>query len=203
LTSAAIGDFDRDGQLDLAVSSDQENKVYVLLGNGNGYFGVPMGFSTESWSNPNSVATNDFNNDDRLDLAVANSDEDNVGVMLGYGNGTFQAQMTFSTGVYSNPMAVVIGDFKNDGQLDLAVSNEFTHNVGILLGTGTGTFLAQTTFSTGALSAPYSIASQDFNGDGKLDLIITDNNLNNVGILLNTCDCCIAESMKKSVITYP
>ncbi|CAF0836290.1 unnamed protein product [Adineta steineri] len=93
----------------------------------------------------------------------------------------------------SHPMSVIVDDFNNDGQLDLAVSNNYAHNVGVLLGIENRTFLAQMTYSTGFGSIPLSINSGDFNSDGKLDLVITDNLQNNVGILLNTCDCCMNE----------
>jgi hypothetical protein len=189
--TVVVGDFNNDGQPDLAVSNGLFDNVNVLLNNGNGLFGTSMTFTTGTYSDPCSVAVGDFNNDGRLDLAIVNSGQNNVGIMLGNDIAVFEAQMTFSTGVYSRPNSIVVDDFNHDGRLDLAFSNSYTHNIVIFLGIGNGTFLAQTTFSTGAGGTPSSIASADFNNDGKLDLVITDNTLNNVGILLNTCDCCI------------
>jgi hypothetical protein len=189
--TVVVGDFNKDGQPDLAVSNGLYDNVNILFNNGNGYFGESMTFTTGTFSDPSSVAVGDFNNDGRLDLAVVNSGQDNVGIMLGNDNVVLEAQMTFPTGVYSRPNSIVVGDFNNDGPLDLAVSNSYSHNIVILLGIGNGSFLAQTTLSAGAGSTPSSVASGDFNNDGKLDLVITDNTLNTVGILLNICDCCI------------
>ena len=104
----------------------------------------------------------------------------------------FNHKLHFQLAFTVAPNSVVIDDFNNDGQLDLAVANKYAHNVGILLGIGNGTFLPQTTFSTGAGSIPFSVASSDFNSDGKLDLVVLDTWLLNVDILLNTCDCCIS-----------
>jgi FG-GAP-like repeat len=74
----------------------------------------------------------DFNNDGKLDLAVANELSNNVGVLLGKGDGTFQNQVTFGAGSF--PEGTTVGDFNNDGKLDLAVANNNSNNVGVLLG---------------------------------------------------------------------
>ena len=62
-----------------------------------------------------------------------------------------------------------------DGKPDLIVANEYSNNIGILLGNGDGTFQAQKTFSTGSNSYPRSVAVADLNGDGKLDLVAAVN----------------------------
>jgi hypothetical protein len=202
LSSLATGDFNNDGQLELAASGNYENIVYVLLNNGNGYFGIMTSYSTGSFSSPQSIAVGDFNNDNQLDLAITNSGKNNVGIILGNGNGDFGTQMTFSTGVFSYPYSIVIGYFNGDDQLDLAVINQEMGNVGILVGIGNGTFLPQITFSTGSDSIPAMIVSGDFDRDGKLDFAITDLSPNNVDIFRNTCDCCIPELTTESPPTH-
>ncbi len=84
------------------------------------------------------------------------------------------------------PVAVAAADFNNDGRLDLAVVNQSSKTVSILLGNGDGTFQPQQTFSTGAL--PSAIAVGDFDGNGKLDLAITNQGDNTVTILLGNGD---------------
>jgi hypothetical protein len=190
-SSFAVGDFDSDGQLDLALTQESYDHLCVLLGNGDGYFGQPIIFSTGDFSAPQSVTVADLNNDSSLDIVIANSRKNNVGVGLGNGNGTFQVQTTYFTGDHSWPNWVVTGDFNNDNQLDIAVSNWYTHNAGVFLGAGNGTFLEQTTVSTGSRSIPVSIATGDFNSDRKLDLVVIDSAQYNVIILLNICDCCV------------
>jgi hypothetical protein len=184
-------DFNSDGQLDLAAACLYNGTINVLFGNGDGTFSIPLILSTGLYSNPSALAVGDFNGDSQWDLAVANSETYNIGILLGNGNGTFGEQTTYSTGGYSNPNSVVVGDFNNDHQVDLAVANWYTHNVGILLGIGNGSFLQQMTFSPGTQSTPESVDVGDFNSDGKLDLVIVDLSHSNVYILLNTCDCCV------------
>ncbi|CAF3474828.1 unnamed protein product, partial [Rotaria socialis] len=81
--------------------------------------------------------------DSLLDIVVANNGGNNIGILLGYGNGTFRKQITFPTGNNSTPNWVAIGDLNNDGRLDLAVANYLGNNVGILLGYGNGSFAQQ------------------------------------------------------------
>src|SRR2546426_738232 len=104
--------------------------------------------------NPVSVAVGDFNGDRVQDLAVANYDSTTVQVLLGNGDGTFRAVLTF--GVGSRPRSVAVGDFNGDGVPDLAVTNYESATVSVLLGNGDGTFRAALTFGAGI--NPFSVA---------------------------------------------
>ena len=117
--SVAVGDFNGDGKLDLAVANGSSNTVSILLGTGTGSFGAKTDFGTGI--DPISVAVGDFNGDGKLDLAVANSNGDTVSILLGTGTGSFGAKTDFGTG--SGPNSVAVGDFNGDGKLDLAVAN--------------------------------------------------------------------------------
>ena len=85
-------------------------------------------------------------------------------------------------GAGNNPRSVAVGDFNGDGKQDLAVANENSGNVSILLGDGAGSFSTATNFGAG--DSPYSVAVGDFNGDGKQDLAVANENSGNVSILL-------------------
>ncbi len=92
----------------------------------------------------------DFTGDGHLDLAVANSGDNTVSVLLGNGDGTFQPQVTYAVG--QAPQALVAGDFTGDGHLDLAVANGGSNTVSMLLGKGDGTFAPQVTYAVGSES---------------------------------------------------
>jgi len=181
--AVAIGDFNRDGKLDIVVANSDTNNVSIVLGNGAGSFGAPTVFSVGvTGVNPESLAIGDFNGDGKLDLAVANYNSSNVSILLGTGTGSFGPATIVPVGLY--PHSVVIGDINGDGKLDLAVPNSGDSNVSILLGTGTGTFSTSTTGATG--TAPWSVAIGDLNGDGKLDLATANLSSDTVSIMLGT-----------------
>jgi hypothetical protein len=146
---------------------------------------------------PNAIVTGDFNDDGVPDLAVTNSYDNTVSILLGRPNATFASQVTYPTGAL--PVAIVAGDFNGDGNLDLAVTNgDCTppvedappqcnpSTVSIFLGNGDGTFQPQATYSVGTL--PASIVTADFNGDGKLDLAIVNVFDSTISILLGNGD---------------
>jgi trimeric autotransporter adhesin len=166
--SMAVGDFNADGQPDVAVINSGGNGVNVFLNEG----GCPFAVSAipATGAGPSSIAAADFNGDGKLDLAVANSGTNNVTILLGTGDGTFTAAASPATGMAPNSLAV--GDFNGDGVPDLAVANAGSSNVTILLGSGDGTFKAAT--SPTADTGSTSVTAADFNGDGKEDLVVTN-----------------------------
>jgi len=125
--SLAVGDFNGDGKLDLAVAND-DGTVSVLLGNGNGTFQSAVTYSIGG--QVNSVTVGDFNGDGKLDLAVTQFSSNNVGfgILLGNGNGTFQPTVKYSVG--QNPNKLIAGDFNGDGRLELAVADSGITNQG-------------------------------------------------------------------------
>ncbi len=176
--SVAVGDFNGDGQPDLATANFFSNNVSVLLGNGAGGFGGATNFGAGDF--PQSVAVGDFNGDGKPDLATANEDSNNVSVLLGNGDGSFGAATNFGVGI--TPDSVAVGDFNGDGKPDLAVANYNSGNVSVLLGNGMGGFGAATNFGAGA--GPSSVAVGDFNGDGQPDLAVANQASANVSVLL-------------------
>ncbi len=169
----AVGDFNRDGKPDLAVTNYASGTVSVLLGNGNGTFQGHVDYATGEY--PEGVAVGDFNNDGNLDLVVGN--DQSVSVLLGNGDGTFQAQVEYPTGIYPG---VAVADFDRDGKLDLVVADH--DNIKVFLGNGNGTFQPAVTYAAG--TQPGFPAVGDFNRDGKLDLVVSNNTTNTINVLL-------------------
>jgi len=131
---------------------------------------------------PRAVAVADVNGDGKPDLIVANYSANDLSVLLGNGNGTFQSQHTFATG--SQPRSIAIADLNLDGKPDVIVANHGGNSVSVLLGNGNGSFQPQQTYATGA--TPFSVTTADVNLDGKPDVIVANNGSDSVGVLLGT-----------------
>ena len=112
----------------------------------------------------------DLNGDGKPDLAVANASSSNVSVLLGVGNGTFQAAVNYAVG--SQPHSVRAGDLNGDGKVDLVTANYGGNSVTVLLGNGDGTFAAGQSYATGL--KPKSVAIGDVNGNGTPDVVMAD-----------------------------
>ncbi|MHC5848603.1 FG-GAP-like repeat-containing protein [Nostoc sp.] len=132
-------------------------------------------------TNPNSVTAADIDGDGKKDLVVANSDDNNVSVLLNDGSGGFGTATNYTVG--TNPNAVAVADFDGDGKLDFVVTNSSDNNVSVLLNDGSGGFGTATNFAVG--TNPNAVAVADFDGDGKLDLVVANSDDNNVSVLLN------------------
>jgi hypothetical protein len=112
--SVALGDFNHDNQLDIALANFSSNTVGVSIQFNNLIFKSEMLYQTGSNSLPNFIIVADFNKDSQIDIAVANFGNDNIGLFFGYANGTFGIETTYSTGSGSQPCAIAVGDLNND-----------------------------------------------------------------------------------------
>ncbi len=183
-------DLNGDGILDLAAADFGGGRVSVLTGVGDGTFAAVKNFSVKS--GPRAIAVADLDGDGRPDLAVPNDTAGNVSVLLnatGFAPaGAFAAHSDFGLtddtllSPATGPVSVATGDFDGDGMLDLAVANNTSGNVSILIGDGAGAFTAGTPISAGSGSS--SVAVGDFNRDGKLDFAVANNAANNVSVFL-------------------
>ena len=130
--SAAVGDFNLDGRVDLVVANYAAQSLTVLLGNGSGGFspaeGPPVGLSAA----PLSVAVGDFDLDGRQDLAVTRWDF-KVSVLRGNGSGGFAEAAGSPLRTGNTPASVAVGDFNRDGKPDLVVANELSDSLTVLL----------------------------------------------------------------------
>lgn len=187
-SSVAVGDFNRDGTIDLAVSSGQRSQdiygwdyavwdhVTVLLGHGDGTF-TPSSQATVNGGHVShggvQLAVGDVNGDGVPDVATSTGD-----LLLGNGDGTVRLTQTGAAG---NDIAVA--DFNGDARLDLAAVGG---NAQVFLGNGDGTFQSPASYAVLGLA---SVAVADFNGDGKPDLLTAGNSTTRVAtVLLNSGD---------------
>jgi Bacterial Ig-like domain (group 3)/FG-GAP-like repeat len=169
--SMAVGDFNNDGKADLAETSDFDNTVIILLGNGDGTFKAPATINVGNF--PEAVEIGDFNNDGIPDLAVANANDNTLSILLGVGDGTFTAIAPVPTGGF--PFYLAVSDFNHDGSADIAVSNEADSTVSVLLGNGDGTFTQANGSPIQNFNYnPAQVVAADFNGDGNSDLAVAD-----------------------------
>lgn len=210
--SVAVADANKDGKPDLLVTNECEDSgncnnggIGVLLGNGDGSFQPAHTYASGGY-NAYSVAVADVNGDSTPDLLVANEYESSsntnnggVGVLLGNGDGIFQpAQAYASLGTHA--LSVAVADVNGDGQSDVLVANEYqgdnfaVGSVGVLLGKGDGSFQAVQTYASGGQFAN-SVAAADVNGDGKLDLLVSNEYQSNgsnsngvIGVMLGRSD---------------
>lgn len=156
-TSVAIADFDGDSALDLVVGNNNggADDVSVLLGRGDGTFAPALEYPVRFMSS--TVLVGDFDGDHKLDVATVN------GLLLGNGDGTFQAR---ESGYLGTSPSMAAGDFDGDGRLDLA-----TGAGSVLLGVGRRTLRSGSVYGLGTGSQDFqSLVAADLDGDGHLDL---------------------------------
>src|SRR5512132_2282183 len=178
--SVAVGDFNGDGDPDLAVVNEFDGRVSVLLGGAGGSFSAATNITTGGY--PFAVAVGDFNGDGDPDLAVADAFDGLISVLLGSTGGSFTGPTNFPAGSF--PASVAVGNFDGDGDPDLAVTDEIAGEILVLRGTTGGGFTAPTT--VGTATGPFSVAVGDFNGDSDPDLAVADQSPGEIMVLLGS-----------------
>jgi hypothetical protein len=133
-----------------------------------------------------SVVSADFNGDGKADIAIGEAGE-SARVLLGAGDGTFQLSFTYTGPFHNNPTTLGVGEFNGDGKIDLVVDDSSNGLLTILLGNGDGTFQPPSITYSAPVSPSglSSLVVGDFNGDGKIDIVVANQSL---GILLGNGD---------------
>lgn len=182
----AVGDFNKDGRLDVVTCNEGET-VTVLLGDGRGGF-APAPGSPFRAAAAHTIAVGDVNKDGNPDLALTHHDSVGVVVLLGAGDGRFApapgSPFAAHQGAKPHNHGLALNDLNRDGSLDITTSNQDDNSVSVLLGDGRGGFTpaAGSPFAVGR--APYPHAVGDVNGDGNLDIATPNVGGNNVTVLL-------------------
>jgi Flp pilus assembly secretin CpaC len=204
-TAVAVGDFNGDNILDVAVTDFANNNVAILFGKGDGTFTPPTpaetfatGSGTKPVGHPVALLATDINGDGVLDLAVVNQGDGvaagSVSILLGRvapngkADGTFATPITYPVGI--KPTAIASFGVSAGGGPSLVVTNQVDNSVSVLLQDSTHTFTAKLDPATGKNPAtgggPAGITVSDFNRDGHLDLAVTNHTDNTVSILLGS-----------------
>jgi len=195
-TSVATGDLNGDDSLDLVVTAwddfSQNGSLSVLLGGGDGTF-APATYIPYPYYLP-SPAVADFNGDGNADVAVGRE------VFLSNGDGTLREPTDVGPDAYYSQ---TVGDFDGDGNLDLAGTN--FDRVSVLRGNGDGTFQPAQSFAAGLF--PNFVNAYDMNGDGALDLVVTNQSPDGVGggltVLLGDGNGDFASPITTAIAGYP
>jgi Tol biopolymer transport system component len=167
-------DVNHDSKLDLVYVSDDTaaGQLGVRLGAGDGTFGEETRVAVGD--TPAALIAVDLDGDTNPDLVVTNSGGNNVQVLKGNADGTFQSPVVIDT---ERSVAVVAGDFNHDGFADLAIADREHSEVRILLGDGTGTGFTTAVYNNGSNgSVTTGVAAADFNEDGEMDLVFASEN---------------------------
>jgi len=204
--SVAAADFNGDGKVDLAIATEVDNAVTVLLGNGSGGFTAAPGSPVAVGSAPDFVAVGDFNGDGKQDLAVADFLGGTVTVLVGSGTGGFTAGPGSPFPTDEGPISIAVGDFNEDGKADLAIANSGKKDITVLLNSTPGANLiwqdeatTQVTvnYFSGLEGAVYTgwnwlnetgvsgwhvVAVADFDNNGTADLIWQNNSTGQVTV---------------------
>lgn len=180
ILSIVIADFNKDGHIDIASCKPGGSSgiVTIRLGDGTGAFFASTDYVVTTGSTDLTVA--DFNGDNKLDIATANSSSNNLSVIFGDGLGGFSGLVNFNAADY--PQRITSADYNNDGEMDLAASNYTSGNVSVLLGNGTGGFATVVNYAVASYCTP--IISKDMNADGKMDIVTFGAGINCFTVLL-------------------
>jgi len=195
--SIASATLTTSGFHDLLVTDPVTDTVQVLLSNGDDTFTPPS--RTTVGHQPSAIVTGDFNADGNQDFVVTNFADNTFSLFLGNGQGAFTEASGSPFALPSavaGPIAMTAADFDSDGHLDLAIVNQTTSDVSILLGNidshGNPTFTQATGTQGGSPMAvgksPVAIATGDLNNDSHPDLVVVNQADNTVSVLLGNGD---------------
>lgn len=182
--SIVSSDFDSDGNPDLATVDSGSNRVAVLLGDGNGGFSPAPGEPFPAGSITIDLAAGDADSDGNPDLFVAGFFSDDLSILMGTGTGEFIAGPGSPIALGGRTTAVETGLFDGDSDLDLVVANSELDVIHVLLGDGNGGFVEAAGSPVSVGQDPRSLAVDDLDADGELDIVVGNNDSADISVLL-------------------
>jgi hypothetical protein len=184
--SVEIADFNKDKFPDLAVTSETDSSVTILLGRGKGNFTAADNSPFFAGSIPNDMTIGDFNKDGHPDLAFANHERKHLTVLFGNGTGNFTEALhsPFPTEGIPHVHGIATGDFNKDGWLDLATDSWGNDHVEVLFGDSVTLFKPRSLFFKVGKRPYQRLRAADLNSDGRTDIVTTNTEGNNATVLL-------------------
>ena len=174
-------DFDADGHTDVVVACRGDDALAFLRNLGPGAFAAPVVLALASNSNPEGVATGDFDRDGDLDLAVTLYGASQMQLVLGDGRGNFVAGATFAVG--NEPSMIVATDFNGDGWLDVAINERGAGDVAVLLSNAAAGFAPAAFYPVGGETR--DVVAGDVTGDGIPDLAVSSRDDRRIRVFVN------------------
>lgn len=178
---AYAGDIDNDGYSDLSVVNESSNDIRLFLNDGNGNYIDFEAFELPEGNTPSPSEGADFNNDGVIDLAIANTQNDKVSILMGDGIDGYLAEVAYVSDMKVRGIGIV--DTDGDGDDDIITANRDGNNMSLLINDGTGNFAAPIHFETGGNNET-GIAIADMNEDGIMDVIVSAYSSQEVIIML-------------------
>ncbi len=185
LYNVVVADLNGDGRPDIITANYNDNSVSVLIQNRDGTFQTRRTFSIGAGgSGPEGLAVAALTANGIPDIVTSNYRSGNISILLGNGDGTFQAARVIAVG--NQPFGVAAADLRGDGKEDIVTANHGDGTVSVLLGNGDGTFQPQEVYPVGR--SPISVAVAVLTGDGIPDIVTTNHHAGTVSVLLGNGD---------------
>jgi hypothetical protein len=179
-SGAVAVDYNGNGHLDLAITTDNPDKISFLINDGAGNFSGPINFLLPNGAGAGKIVAADFDGDGDTDLAISFQNFAQVRIIVNGGGGIWTLGPSIPVG--ANPRGLVAADFDGNGTIDIAVANRDSNSASIALNSGGMVFNVQTVL-TGA--DPRDVAAGDINGDGRPELFVTNHDDRTIRVLNN------------------
>jgi hypothetical protein len=181
-----LADVNHDGHLDILVANTESETLSVLLGDGKGHFVEAAGSPFACGKGANDIAVGDMNGDGNPDVIIANTQTPYITILLGDGKGGFAPapHSPFATTSRPHVHGVAVGDFMGDGKLSVVTDSWGNDKIILLPGDGHGNLLTPGKSFDADIHSDQGVRAADFNGDGKLDIVMTNQTKGAVGLML-------------------
>ncbi len=173
-----VGDFNRDGHMDIAVANTTGSTASILLGNGDGSFGPQQEIMVNGL--PRGITVLDIDGDGDLDAATANRNTGTISLLENNGSGVFSVIDNFGTN--GGEWSLAAGDMNNDGIMDLVAGGTTTPSIWVYAGDGQSGFTQIESQSSGGTA--WMMVLGDVNNDGHIDVVQANGGADNGAVLL-------------------